>query len=384
MNCVDTMTARGDYTITFGNISFPYYLRQQHAWLDMLARLEALQADHFFIVTDEAFPSSLAKQFREQVATLGLPADVLVISANEQSKSLHAVDTLSEKAVMAGMTRASCVIALGGGLVGNIAGLWAALQYRSVRLVHVPTTLLAMSDSVLSLKQAVNTRQGKNHIGTFYKPQFIWTDLSYLESLPAREVQAALCELIKNVVGICPDLYDNVSEAINPEARYSPETYQAFIEWCIDAKCSVMHDDAHEKHEALILEYGHTVGHAIELLSSYLHPAEHIPHGIAVGLGMLVEAEISHRLGYLSRSDVEVHRNLLKRNGVPTTISLLYSSHDILNVIKHDNKRGYFPEQDRMRPLILLDGLGKPHRTGDSLLTFVPDEVILAGIEAVR
>ncbi len=99
---------------------------------------------------------------------------------------------------------------------------------------------------------------------------------------------------------------------------------------------------------------------------------------------MLVEAEISHCLGYLSWSDVEAHRNLLKLDRVPTTISHLYHSRDILDVIRHDNKRGYLPEQHGKRPLTLLDGLGKPHRTGDSLLTFVPDEVILAGIEAVR
>src|SRR6266700_2413435 len=88
------------------------------------------------------------------------------------------------------------------------------------------------------------------------------------------------------------------------------------------------------------------------------------PHGIAVGLGMLVEAEISHCLGYLSWSDVEAHRNLLKLDRVPTTISHLYHSRDILDVIRHDNKRGYLPEQHGKRPLTLLDGLGKPHRTG--------------------
>src|SRR5947207_2030886 len=139
MKTVDTMITKGNYRITFGNVSFPYYLQQEHAWPEMLARLEVLQADHFFIVTDQAFPPSLTDQFREQIALLGRPTNVLVISANEQSKSLHAVNALSEKAVMAGMTRASCVIALGGGLVGNVAGLWAALQYRSVPLIHVPT-----------------------------------------------------------------------------------------------------------------------------------------------------------------------------------------------------------------------------------------------------
>lgn len=151
------------------------------------------------------------------------------------------------------MTRSSVVVVLGGGLVGNIAGLVAGLCLRGLPLVQVPTTLLAQSDSVLSLKQGVNGEDGKNLRGLFLAPAFVWSHLSFLETLPAREVRAARCEMIKNALAIQPDQIPELRSLLSSQARSSPAQFARLIERCIEAKTAIMANDAWEKHEAVAL-----------------------------------------------------------------------------------------------------------------------------------
>jgi 3-dehydroquinate synthase/2-deoxy-scyllo-inosose synthase len=276
-------------------------------------------------------------------------------------------------------------VALGGGLVGNMAGLLAALLFRGIRLVHMPTTLLAMSDSVLSLKQAVNSPVGKNHLGTFYAPELVWCDLAYLRWLPVREIQSALCELIKNVVAITPEHYDELHSLLDPAGVYSPEQHLHFIELCIAAKCLVMQDDPLEKRDGLVLEYGHTVGHALEWLAARLLPQSGpLPHGFAVGLGMLVEARISRLLGLLSAQDEQAQVELLRCNGAPTTLPRAIAVGTVLVALERDNKRGYLPVQRGTYPMVLLEQLGRPHRHEGSILTPVPAQLVAAALKALH
>ena len=365
-----------DDLITFGDHRFPYYVRRD-GWTELLPHLADLEADRYVIVVNSAFPAALADAARRRVASVA-PCTLLICPSGEPAKTLTTLEALAADALGAGVTRRSCVIALGGGLVGNVAGLLATLLFRGIRLVHLPTTLLAMSDSVLSLKQAVNSRLGKNHLGAFYAPQFVWADLAYLDTLPIVEIHAALCELIKNVLAICPERYDEVAALLRPSGSYTDDEFLRIIELSLDAKGAVMRHDAHEKEDALVLEYGHTVGHALELLA---HGA--LPHGFGVGLGMLVAARISAMLGMLSRTDEAAHYELLRRNGAPTTIPATYALDDLAAVIALDNKRGYLPAVAGMRDMVLLERLGAPHRTNGSVLTPVPTAVVLAGITAV-
>jgi 3-dehydroquinate synthetase len=365
-----------DYRLTFGDHKFPYYVRRD-GWTELLPHLDALEADCFVIVVDSAFPAELAEEACYRVSSV-VPCTLLICPSGEPAKTLTTLEALAADALRAGVTRRSCVIALGGGLAGNVAGLLAALLFRGIRLVHVPTTLLAMSDSVLSLKQAVNSKLGKNHLGTFYTPEFVWTDLAYLDTLPIVEIHAALCELIKNVLTICPEHYDEVAALLRPFGTYTDDEFVRIIEVSLEAKGTVMRDDAHEKNDALVLEYGHTVGHALELLA---HGT--LPHGFAVGLGMLVAARISVMLGMLSRTDEAAHYELLRRNGAPTAIPATCSLEDLAAVIALDNKRGYLPAVAGMRDMVLLEHLGTPHRTNGSVLTPVSTDLLLAGISAV-
>lgn len=358
---------------------FPFYLRSgSQAWGELLGLLRRLDADRFIIVCDGGFPVSLSESVRDRIATVA-PCTVLRFDPGEEAKHLRTVFELGNAALLAGAMRSSVIIALGGGLAGNIAGLLAGLFLRGARLVHIPTTLLAMSDSCLSLKQGVNSDLGKNHFGMFYAPQFVWTDLSFLEGLPQREVQSALCELIKNVLAICPELFDDIARTLRPDARYSEAQLARFIELCIDAKSSVMAEDALEKHDAVVLEYGHSVGHALELAS---HGA--VPHGLAVGVGMVAEAAVSRRLGLLSQSDLDAHLTLLQANGAITAVPPSYSTETLLSIMRRDNKRGYLPHTPGKMDVVLLEQLGRPNRTGKTVLTQVDEADVRAAIESCR
>ncbi len=358
--------------------SYPYHLRAGQAWPELLGKLHALEADHFVLVTDAAFPVRLAREAWMRVSSLGR-CTLLTFQGGEHAKHLVTIHRLGNDAIRAGATRRSCIIALGGGLVGNVAGLLAALFFRGSRLVHLPTTLLAMSDSCLSLKQGVNSDAGKNHFGQFYPPEFVWADLSYLRNLPTIEIQSALCELIKNVLAICPQYYDEIAATLRQDGVYTEAQMQHFIAVCIEAKCAVMGQDALEKQDAVILEYGHTVGHALELRS---HGT--IPHGLAIGIGMVVEARISRMLGMLSRQEEEAHLTLLRLNGAPTSIPVHFSASELLELLAHDNKRGYLPPVRGKYDMVLLERLGVPHRTGGTVLTQVEESTVRAAIEALQ
>jgi 3-dehydroquinate synthase/2-deoxy-scyllo-inosose synthase len=241
-------------------------------------------------------------------------------------------------------------------MVGNVAGMWASLQTRGIPFVHIPSTFLAASDSVLSLKQAVNTPLGKNQLGLYARPEFVWTDTNLFTSLPASEYRSGLCELIKNGLAILPQrFFDEIEPLLNAACRYRAPEIMRFIAFCIDAKESVMRDDPHEEGSGQILEYGHKSGHAIET-------ALGIPHGQAIGLGMLIDAHIAVARGYLSWEEERTHYELLSSIGAPTTLPPI-NTEVLLNIMRQDNNRGYLPEDEESLPAILLEGLGHPYGT---------------------
>jgi 3-dehydroquinate synthetase len=378
---VNTLTRepiRLDKHVHFNSANYDFCVRSgMDAWQDLRRRLMSLDADIFLLVADSGIPPQLIAATESVLASVTRTRK-LTVHPGEDSKRLTILDQLADQAITFGVSRKSVVVALGGGVAGNIAGLLAALLFRGIRLVHMPTTLLGMSDSALSLKQAVNSQHGKNHIGTFYAPILVWNQLDFLETLPPDEIRSALCEMIKNVLCIVPERYDEVARWLRPDAGYSPAELADFIGLCLEAKAKVMAHDQFEKGEALILEYGHTVGHAAELLSR-----GRIRHGFAVGLGMLAAARVSRQLGYMSRSDEAAHLKLLELNGAPTRMISGLTADDILGMCRHDNKRGYVNSRAGQLDLVLLAGLGRPLRQGDSLITQVSEAVVRSGITSL-
>lgn len=366
-----------DREVRFGNVRYPFYVRSgPAAWDELTGLLDSLHADRFLLVTDSGVPAPAVQAVSLELAKVA-PATVLRVPANERAKTLTTIDDLSKEAFSSGATRRSVFVALGGGLAGNVAGLLAHLFLRGARLVHIPTTLLAMSDSVLSLKQAVNSPVGKNHLGAFHAPELVWAQLDFLATLPPSEIRAALCEAIKNVVAICPGRYDEMAARLRGDAVYTPAEFAWFIRMCVDAKQQVMAADPWEKGRALILEYGHTVGHAAELLSG-----GSMGHGLAIGVGGLVAARIATTLGVGDPAAEQAHESLLRLNGAPTMLRAGLTADRLLQAIRLDNKRGYIPHTPGHIDMILLASLGRPHLSGGSIITQVPENLVRAGIQS--
>lgn len=364
--------------VRFEATNFPFHIRAgDSSWNQLHSTLKSLDADRFIVVNDSGLPPHFAAEVEGHLSRVA-PTTFLSVDALERTKTLATVDALVERTIGAGATRQSIIVGLGGGLVGNVAGLLAGLIFRGIRLVHLPTTLLAMSDSTLSLKQGVNSRRGKNHVGVFHPPVLVWNHLDFLDTLAPEEIRSALCETAKNVLAIVPERYDDLARLLRNDAHYSHSDLAIIINLCVDAKTAVMAEDHREKHSALILEYGHTVGHAIELLS-----AGAVSHGYAIGLGMLAAAQISRELGGLDAADEAAHRELLIRNGAPT-VADGYAIDDVLGLIRLDNKRGYVPHLPGACDFILLDGLGRPRLSEGSMITQVDDDMVRAGIASIQ
>jgi 3-dehydroquinate synthetase len=372
-------TAFVDCDLRFGDVEYRYLASSgPAAWDALVLALSELGADRFAVVTERSVPDELVSEVCAAAGTVA-PTTRLDFEGGERAKTIATVDTVARGALEAGVTRRSCVLAVGGGLAGNVAGLLAALLFRGIRFVQIPTTLLAMSDSVLSLKQAVNSKVGKNHVGTFYTPQFVWSNVDFLAGLPVIERKSAMCEVVKNVLAVRPDHYEQVAELLKPACDYTREDYLQIIALAIGQKTSVMAGDAFEKGDALVLEYGHTVGHALEVTM-----AGELPHGLAVGLGMVVAARCSELLGIAAPGLEDAHHDLLGRLGAHRTMPASADTDAVMALVGRDNKRGYLEPRPGMHDMVLLEDLGRPVRTVEKPLTPVPTSLVRIAIEQCR
>ena len=321
--------------------------------------LGSIPSSRFLVVCDPLVEQLYGERYAERLEKYA-PSNLLVHPVGEKSKTLRTVETLGNKALEYGADRRTAVVAVGGGLTGNLSGLLAALLFRGISFAHVPTTLLAMLDSVFSQKQAVNSRHGKNAFGAFRLPKLIVADTSHIGTLPADEVRSSLCEVIKNALAIAPEYIDTLKGQLNVEGCYVPDSISSLIDFSLRSKQTVMESDRYETGPALVCEYGHTVGHVLEHVGG-------IAHGSAIGVGMLVAAELSAMRGGLTAAEVSVHYDLLERNGslqesLLTTIGKL-DARTVVDAAMFDNKKGYLPVNSDAVAMVLLERLGQPYRT---------------------
>ncbi|NYV74572.1 iron-containing alcohol dehydrogenase [Streptomyces sp. UH6] len=339
----------------------------------------AATADLVLLVTDRevaVHAEPVARGLAEAVRVA-----LFTVDAAEQRKTLSLVEDIVEFAVGQGASRSTVVVAMGGGMVGNVAGLAAGLLFRGVRLVHLPTTPIAAFDSVLSVKQAVNLSGGKNLCGTYHVPSLIACDLRWLTSVPRGLMLTGLAEMAKNVLAVVPDRRPALERALG---RLADEPAAALLELLAigcDAKAPYLRTDPRERREALVFEYGHTMGHALEFVSQ-----GGIGHGEAIAWGMLVAAEVSHGLGHLGHDDLALHRQVVGRLRLPPAAAGPggLDRERIRAVLARDNKRGYLPCAPDEVPMVLLESAGRVV-TGDRGLPLVPVPVDLAmsALEAV-
>jgi 3-dehydroquinate synthase len=257
---------------------------------------------------------------------------------------------------------------LGGGVVGDIAGFVAATYKRGVPLVHIPTTLLAQVDSSIGGKVALNHGRLKNIIGTFYHPEFVVSDTTTLGTLPAKEIRNGLAEVIKYAVIRDKSLFVYLEKNLGNISQ-DTEFFEKIVFRCAKIKARIVKKDEKDWGLRNILNYGHTIGHAIEASSEF-----DIPHGEAVALGMVVEATVSNRLGMLAWKELTRIKRLIEKAGLPLSLASL-DTEKIIEAMKNDKKVA----GGKVR-FILPDAIGKVVIKDDVSLSLVRE--ILQDVEA--
>jgi 3-dehydroquinate synthase len=353
--------------IRIGSAQYPYRYGAE-CLPEIVGELGALDADQFFVVTDDTVLGLHGPRLMPDLSQLA-PVTVLSQPAGESIKRFGVLGRNLEAMLEAGATRRSVVLAFGGGAPGNLAGLMAAMLYRGVRLVHLPTTTTAAMDSVLSIKQAINSSRGKNHFGTYHAPHSVLADVRLLTSLPDRELRSGLCEAAKNCLAIEPDVLEDLRALLQRGRLTEPDELLWLLDVSVRAKTLVTADDTCEQRAGLALEYGHTVGHAVELCDD--RPANaRLSHGEAIALGMVVAAHLSHRRGWLNAEQVRLHEDIVAALGAPTRLPEHIGVDDVLELVRRDNKRGYLPHEPDEVPFVLLQQPGRPAGAPD--LPLVP------------
>jgi 3-dehydroquinate synthase len=273
----------------------------------------------------------------------------------ETHKTLANVTRMLDVLVANRFGRDACVVALGGGVVGDMAGFAAACYQRGIAFVQVPTTLLAQVDSSVGGKTGVNHPGGKNLIGAFHQPAAVFADTNSLNTLPDRELRAGLAEVIKYGLIIDRAFFDWLETHAAELLARSPDALAHAIRRSCEIKAEIVGRDEREQGERALLNLGHTFGHAIESATNYSSWL----HGEAVGAGMLLAADMSERLGWVTSADVERVEGILRTFGLPVDVSALPAA-ALAEKMKIDKKVA----AGRIR-LVLLKAIGKSVVTGD-------------------
>ena len=287
---------------------------------DLLSELgarmrEAGLTGQAYVISDEAVFARYGKQAEAALAQADIPVSSYTVPAGEASKSLDTAAAIYDWLIEQRAERGHAIVALGGGMVTDLAGFVAATYARGLPLVHVPTSLLGMVDAAIGGKVAVNHPRSKNAIGAFYQPRFVLADVSTLRTLPTREL-SGWAEAIKHAMILDAGLLAFFEQHVEAVLRLEPGPTTEAIRRSVAIKAAVVSEDEREETgRRTILNYGHTVGHAIEAVTGY----ERFRHGEADAIGMTVAAAISRRLGPLSADVEERQRELLRRFGLPTS-----------------------------------------------------------------
>ncbi len=259
-----------------------------------------------------------------------------LIPAGETHKNLQSIAQVYDTALANRLERSSTLVALGGGVIGDMTGFAAATWLRGVNFVQVPTSLLAMVDASIGGKTGVNHPQGKNLIGAFYQPKLVLIDPTVLKTLPEREFRAGMAEVIKYGVIWDADLFTKLEEAENIDrfASIDRELLQTILVRSTQAKAEVVSQDEKEAGLRAILNYGHTIGHAVESLTNY----QQFVHGEAVAIGMVAAGKIATAMGLWTETEAKRQEQLITKTKLPTNIPPELNMDDILETLKSDKK----------------------------------------------
>ena len=281
-------------------------------------RLAPLAKGRTVIITDETVAAIHSPALEGALAAAGLKTEVVAVPPGERSKSFAELERVLDRLLESGLDRKDVVIALGGGVVGDLAGLAAALFMRGIDFVQIPTTLLAQVDSSVGGKTAIDTPRGKNLVGAFHQPRLVLADIDVLETLPARQVRSGWAEVLKHGLICDAAFFDWLAGDGAEGARGDPAALERAVVRSVEIKSAVVADDEKETGRRALLNLGHTFGHAIETELGFEEAA--LAHGEAVGLGCAMAFRYSAREGLCSAAEAERVETVIAAAGLPTRL----------------------------------------------------------------
>jgi len=305
------------------------------------------------IISDNKLPKLLLKKLIGSLKKYELK--IYKLSVTEKTKSLKVANKIIEQLLNNNFNRSDCVIALGGGVLGDLSGFISNLTKRGLKFINIPTTLLAQVDASIGGKTGINSNQGKNLIGTYYQPDFIINDISILKSLPQREIISGYGEILKHSIILDKKFFlwllINGKKIINEKNNIFLK--EAIIKSC-KIKCKVVNKDEKEKNLRMILNFGHTFAHGFEGAKNF---SKKLNHGEAVLLGMMVASELSNKREKLSFKDLLLIKKHYLDLKLPMLITKIFKKNDVEKII-------YFMKKDKKNVgekinLILLNKIGK-------------------------
>jgi 3-dehydroquinate synthase len=315
------------------------------------------------IITDATVKGLHGEALSRGLTNAGFNVTTLEVPAGEEYKSLATAGRLYQELTDSYAERTTLILALGGGVIGDLAGFVAATYMRGVPLIQVPTTLLAQVDSSIGGKVAVDYGHLKNTIGVFYQPKMVIADIDTLKTLPEAELSNGLAEVIKSAIIRNRKFFNFLDKNLERARSLDTAVLEEIVLETARIKAEIVARDEKESGLRGILNYGHTIGHALETVSNF-----QLKHGQAVAIGMLAAARISSRMGILDKSDEIRLTNMITKAGLPTKIPNL-NTEDIISAMKHDKK----VLQDKTR-FVLLKSIGN---------AFITDEVSPSLVEEV-
>jgi 3-dehydroquinate synthase len=318
-------------------------------------RIAALRARSVAIVSDETVAGLYGAALSETLKAAGLAVSLITVPPGEGSKSFADLEKVCAGLLSARIERGDLVVALGGGVVGDLAGFAAAIVRRGLRFVQIPTTLLAQVDSSVGGKTGINTAQGKNLVGAFHQPALVLADTALLDTLPEREFRAGFAEVVKyGLIGDAP--FFDWCIANWPAIRSGADARDQAVAQSCRAKADVVVADEREDGERALLNLGHTFGHALERIVAY--DGQRLVHGEGVAIGMALAFRFSATLGLCSAATAEEVGARLRGIGLPTSLADVPggagSPDDILSAMYQDKK-----VQGGQLTFILARGIGQ-------------------------
>ncbi|MHA2004591.1 MAG: 3-dehydroquinate synthase [Candidatus Thorarchaeota archaeon] len=290
--------------------------------------------DRVFVVTDDDVAKIFLDPLTSGLSNSGIEVITKILPSGENIKSLSTAEEMYDFLLKNHGTRSDLLLALGGGVIGDLAGFVASTYKRGMGLIQAPTTLLAQVDSALGGKTGVNMPNGKNLVGTFYQPHAVVADVAALKTLPDDDFASGLGEVIKYGAIMDNDLLGILADNRDGILSREPDILSSVVERCLRNKARIVEEDEREEdRKREILNYGHTIGHAVETCSKH-----EVPHGHAVAIGMVEEARFAVREGFLDDQSLQSLISILSMFGLPTSIPLDVDLEEFEQVIRQDKK----------------------------------------------